>query len=83
VDAWLKDVAPSAELRKWFRHDPDKWKEFTKRYLKELRQGSEQLTELLKLVDQQPVVLLYGARDEEHNHALILREFLTKAQGQL
>lgn len=76
VDMWLKDVAPSTELRKWFAHDPDKWKEFQSRYRKELRQKKE-LLELLKQKSKtQTVTLLYGARDQEHNEAVVLKKVL-------
>ena len=78
LDLWLREVAPSNELRKWFGHDPTRWKEFQQRYRAELQrpERQEQLHELLALVRKGPVTLLYGARDEEHNQAVALRNFL-------
>ena len=76
VDLWLKEIAPSTELRKWFGHDPDKWKEFQTRYRTELRQNPEQVS-LLKLeAAKGGVTLLYGAKDEEHNEAVVLQTLL-------
>lgn len=76
VDLWLKDVAPSAELRKWFGHDPDKWEEFRRRYRKELK-GKDDLIKLLKRKAKAgTITLIYSARDEEHNSALVLKRFL-------
>jgi uncharacterized protein YeaO (DUF488 family) len=76
VDIWLKELAPSAELRKWFGHDPDKWTEFKKRYRAELEENDEQLARLREEIKKGPVTLLYGAKDEEHNDAVALVEFL-------
>jgi uncharacterized protein YeaO (DUF488 family) len=76
IDEWLKDIAPSDELRKWFAHDPKKWKEFKERYKKELKDKGEILTRLKKEVRQGDVTLLYSARDEEHNNAIALKEML-------
>jgi uncharacterized protein YeaO (DUF488 family) len=76
IDAWLKDVAPSTELRKWFRHDPAKWDEFRKRYARELAQRSEALAELLEQARTGHVTLVFSARDTEHNNAVALREHL-------
>jgi len=78
VDIWLKEIAPSTELRKWFGHEPDKWAEFQKRYLAELRNNGEQLALLKQEVAKGVVTLLYGARDEEHNEAIVLQKLLTK-----
>src|SRR5215831_584213 len=75
VDLWLKDVAPSNELRKWFAHDPAKWSEFKTRYRAELKQNSEAVAEL-KLAAKGKTTLLYGARDTEHNEAVVLQELL-------
>ncbi|HLI94279.1 MAG TPA: DUF488 family protein [Puia sp.] len=78
VDKWLRDVAPSTELRKWFNHDPEKWKEFCTRYKKELK-GSAAFAELLKEIkERRSVTLLFGARDEEHNDAVALLRFIAK-----
>jgi uncharacterized protein YeaO (DUF488 family) len=78
IDEWIKEVAPSAELRKWFHHDPAKWSEFKIRYAKELR-GKEDLLEKLRTdAGKETVTLLYSAKDEEHNQAVALKEFLEK-----
>ncbi len=76
VALWLKDVAPSTELRKWFGHDPAKWKQFQVRYRKELREKTDALKVLKKKSKEQIVTLVYGARDEEHNEALVLKAIL-------
>ncbi len=78
VDVWLKDVAPSAELRTWFGHDPAKWAEFQRRYLAELRDNPEPVRELRRLVREGPVTLVYAARDEQRNGAVVLKAFLQR-----
>lgn len=78
IDLWLKDVAPTTELRKWFGHDPDKWKEFQKRYHQELRNNREPVSILFEQLKKGVVTLVYGAKDEEHNEALVLKEWLKK-----
>jgi uncharacterized protein YeaO (DUF488 family) len=78
LDEWLKDVAPSAELRKWFAHDPEKWPEFQRRYRQELRQKSAALQPLLEAARRGTITLVYAARDPEHNSALLLRDVLEK-----
>ena len=81
IHLWLKDVAPSTELRKWFAHDPRRWKEFQVRYRKELRTHKEAV-ELLKQKGREgTVTLVYGARDQEHNAALVLHRFLEGQSG--
>ena len=77
LDLWLKDIAPSTELRKWFSHDPTKWEEFQKRYRAELEKNGEAVARLRDEMAKGPVTLLYGARDQEHNEALVLRDFLS------
>ena len=77
VDLWLKDIAPSTELRKWFGHDPNKWEEFKKQYLSELKGNSEQIWLLKQEMEKGVVTLVYGAKDEEHNEALVLQEHST------
>jgi uncharacterized protein YeaO (DUF488 family) len=72
VDLWLKDIAPSTELRKWFNHDPDKWKEFQKRYLNELKENKDAVAVLKDHLIQKTVTLLYAAKDSDHNEALVL-----------
>ena len=76
VDLWLKEIAPSTELRKWFGHAPDRWKEFQIRYRAELRQNPEQVSLLKQEATKGMVTLLYGAKDEEHNEAVILQKLL-------
>jgi uncharacterized protein YeaO (DUF488 family) len=78
IDLWLKDVAPSPELRKWFGHDPARWQQFQERYRKELRAKKDALN-LLKLKSKEgPVTLVYAARDQEHNGALVLKTVLDR-----
>jgi len=76
VDLWLKEIAPSTELRKWFAHDPAKWAEFQRRYKAELKSHAEQLAQLKHEAASGPVTLLYGARDEQHNEAVVLQQLL-------
>jgi uncharacterized protein YeaO (DUF488 family) len=78
VDIWLKEVAPSNELRKWFAHDPKKWPEFKRRYVEELSTLSRPLALLRQEASQGTTTLLYGARDEEHNEAVVLLGLLRK-----
>jgi uncharacterized protein YeaO (DUF488 family) len=78
VDLWLKEVAPSNELRKWFGHDPEKWPEFKRRYAEELKALSEPLALLRQEARHGTVTLLYGARDEDHNQAVVLLELLRR-----
>ena len=75
VDLWLKDIAPTTELRRWFAHDPDKWKEFRKRYHYELKKNKEQVAVLKEQVKKGVVTLVYGAKDEVHNQAVVLKEW--------
>lgn len=79
IDLWLKDVAPSTELRKWFGHDPVKWEEFKKRYWDELRHNQPAVENLRAYMKKGNVTFVYAARDEMHNGASALREFLTLA----
>jgi|SRR5580700_660008 uncharacterized protein YeaO (DUF488 family) len=78
VDGWLKDVAPSDELRHWFGHDPAKWDEFQKRYFAELNAQSQAWKPLLDVARHGAVELLYSARDTEHNNAVALKRYLDK-----
>lgn len=78
VDLWLKDLAPSSELRKWFGHDPQKWTEFKRRYFSELR-GTGDLVRLLKYrCGEGTVTLVFGSKEERYNNAAALKEFLEK-----
>jgi uncharacterized protein YeaO (DUF488 family) len=76
IDLWLREIAPSTELRKWFGHDPEKWSEFRKRYRAELKEKGDVLTLLKHRTEEGPVTFIYAAHDEEHNGALVLKEFL-------
>lgn len=77
LDLWLKDIGPSDELRKWFNHDPAKWKEFQQKYKAELREKKDLLEQLRDLTkEHKKLTLLYGARDEQHNQAVVLAEVL-------
>lgn len=76
VDLWLKDLGPSTELRKWFGHDPIRWQEFKTKYRRELKAKKPLLHEIEMHARQGPVTLVYGARDTEHNEAVILKEQL-------
>lgn len=76
VDMWAKEIAPSTELRKWFGHDPDKWKQFQTRYRSELRKNKAVLAELKRQIGRKTVTLVYGARDQEHNEAVVLQKML-------
>ena len=76
VDLWLKEIAPSTALRKWFSHEPSKWEEFKKRYSVELEKNNEEISLLEREVSEGKVTLVYGAKDQEHNGAVVLREFL-------
>lgn len=76
IDLWLKEIAPSNALRKWFGHDPAKWAEFRKRYSRELEKNSAAVAQLKQFVNKGKVTLVYGARDEEHNNAVALKEHL-------
>lgn len=76
LDGWLKEVAPSPELRRWFGHDPEKWPEFKRRYFGELRKHEDALAPLRAASRGGPVTLVYGSRDTEHNAAVALREYV-------
>lgn len=78
VDLWLKDIAPTTELRKWFNHIPEKWAEFKKRYRSEIRGNKEALSQLKEVMKKGQVTLIYAAKDEEHNAAVVLLEELEK-----
>ena len=76
LDDWLRQVAPSTELRRWFGHDPERWEEFRRRYAAELDASPDAWQPLLDAARTGPVVLLFSARDEEHNNAVALRDYL-------
>lgn len=78
VDAWMKDVAPSNELRKWYGHDPAKWTEFKKRYFEELDGEKDAVDALRKTIKGKEVTFVYGSKEEKLNSAAALREYLEK-----
>ena len=73
---WLKDIAPTADLRKWFGHDPERWREFRRRYRAELGEHARELAELRRQARNGPLTLVYSAKDEAHNDAVVLRDVL-------
>jgi uncharacterized protein YeaO (DUF488 family) len=81
LDLWLKEVAPSAELRKWYGHDAAKWDEFRKRYFEELKSHDKDIRGLLAEAEGGKLTLLYAAKDEERNNAVALKEYLEKRIG--
>src|SRR5436309_3687884 len=76
MEAWLKDVAPSDALRRWFNHDPSRWDEFLRRYFAELDKRPESWRPILESAQKEPVTLLFGASDETHNNAVALKQYL-------
>jgi len=78
IDLWLKDLAPSTELRTWFHHDPERWNEFQKRYEAELSEKGDLLTLLKHRITEGTVTFIYAASDEERNSAIALKEYLEK-----
>lgn len=78
IDLWMKDVAPSPELRKWFGHDPEKWDEFRRRYKSELERHPDLVKQLRDKARHGPVTFVYAAKDEQHNSALLLKEVVEK-----
>ncbi len=78
IDQWMKDIAPSTALRKWFGHDPDRWDEFRQRYVKEVHQNDDLLEELRSLAGRGPITLVYAAHDQAHNDAVELRRLILR-----
>ena len=76
LNQWMKEIAPSTELRKWFGHDPARWDAFCRRYSAELHHNPELLSQMRSLARQGPVTLVYSAHDEDHNDAIVLREVI-------
>ena len=76
IDLWLKEIAPSTALRKWFGHNPERWEEFRRRYREELRRNIPALAELRELTAKHNVTLIFSAHDLAHNNALVLRDML-------
>lgn len=83
IDAWMKELAPTTELRHWFNHDPVRWGEFCKRYFRELEENADKVTELLHNAAHRPILLLYGARDEQHNQAVALKQWVERHAAKL
>lgn len=81
IKAWLKDAAPSADLRKWFHHDPARWNEFRRRYFAELQENPASWLPMLKAARRGDVTLIYSSHDPEHNNAVALKEFLIQNLG--
>jgi len=79
IHQWLKDLAPSTELRKWFGHDPARWPEFRRRYRAELKDRADLMKELRTLAAKGTVTLVYAARDQVHNEAVVLRDALLES----
>lgn len=78
LDEWCKDLAPSTGLRKWFGHDLAKWEDFRQKYLKELQAQRKVAQDMLKRAGKGPLVLLYGAKDTQHNQAVVLQDYLER-----
>jgi len=78
IDQWLKEIAPSTELRKWFAHDPGRWEKFRQRYTAELQDHTDELDQIRRLARTNRITLVYAARDELHNEAVVLRDILTR-----
>ncbi len=76
IDVWLKEIAPSDDLRKWFGHDPDRWDAFRKKYINELKENEEVVKKLCEIVEGGRVTLIYGAKDEQHNNAVVLKQYM-------
>jgi uncharacterized protein YeaO (DUF488 family) len=81
LERWAKDIAPSTELRRWFGHDPQRWAGFQTRYRHELAEKTDALKELAELSVRRPLVLLYSAKDTEHNQAMVLKEVLEEGMA--
>jgi uncharacterized protein YeaO (DUF488 family) len=80
LDEWARELAPSAELRRWFGHDPEKFVEFRRRYTDELAAQEQKLRQLRRRARERTLTLVYGARDTEHNDAVVLAEILRKGR---
>ena len=78
IDEWPREIAPSTGLRKWFKHDPDKWEQFKKKYFAELEEHREKVEKLARESRKRSVTLLFGAKDTEHNNAVALKEYLER-----
>jgi uncharacterized protein YeaO (DUF488 family) len=81
IDEWMKEIAPSAGLRKWFAHDPDRWAEFRRRYKEELKDHDDQIARLRAMAEKGRLTLVFAAHDEAHNDAVVLRDLLLCSKG--
>ncbi|HET7289483.1 MAG TPA: DUF488 family protein, partial [Thermodesulfobacteriota bacterium] len=81
MDIWLKDIAPSTELRKWFSHDPAKWEEFRGRYFKELNKNHEAVKKLLDITERSDVTFVYGSKEKQYNSAAALKDYIENLGG--
>ena len=81
IDLWLKEIVSSAALRKWFGHDPLKWDAFRARYFRELQKNPKAVAQLNEIIRNGPVTLLFAAKDQEHNNAVALKEYLESGRG--
>jgi uncharacterized protein YeaO (DUF488 family) len=82
IDKWMKEVAPSDQLRKWFHRDPSRWGEFRRRYLAELKNHREELRPLAQRAKTDQITLVYSSRDEKHNNAVVVKHYLKMLQAQ-
>ncbi|MEO6814596.1 MAG: DUF488 domain-containing protein [Ginsengibacter sp.] len=76
VDLWLKEIAPTTELRKWFNHEPEKWNDFKKKYVTELKSNKASVATLKEKINKGTVTILYGAKDEVHNEAQVILDYV-------
>ena len=83
MSLWMKEIAPSPELRRWFNHDPAHWKQFQVRYRRELDHNPEAVNQLLEIAQKHTLTLLYAARDPVHNHARVLADYLVRQDPSL
>jgi len=81
IDLWIKEIAPSTELRKWFAHDREKWPEFRKRYKAELAKNPDLVNELRKMARAENITLIFAAKDEDDNNAVVLKEYLENSKA--
>jgi uncharacterized protein YeaO (DUF488 family) len=79
IDLWLPNISPSAELRKWFNHEPEKWLEFQSRFLEELKEKNELIEEITTIINNNSTVtFLFAAKNEQHNNAVVLQQYFSK-----
>lgn len=82
IDEWMKDIAPSTGLRKWFGHDPARWGEFRRRYSAEIRQRPDQLAHLKMLAREGPITIVFAAHDELHSNGVVVRDLVLEGQAE-